>query len=354
MKKLSVVLLTILTFNSFTYSQGCLPEGITFATQQQIDDFQTNYPGCTEIEGNVEIYSWTDINNLNGLNVLTIIGGDLWIFVNTELIDLTGLNNITSIGGDLTIADCESLNSLSGLENLSSLGGGLSIHNLISLNSLAELSNLTAVGGDLQIEYNLTLSNLVGLHNITQVNGGLKFAHNNSMINLTGLENLNTIEGELYFMWNDNLVSLAGIGNIEAASIDSLVIVFNPSLSECDVESICNYLASPNAITAIGFNNNGCNNAFEVQQHCLTGKTVIYSQAEYINIFPNPAKNAVTIICPEEMDILDFKIYDQTGNLVLHKESTTQSIDISTIQSGLYFVEIETERAIVRKKLIIN
>ena len=33
----------------------CLPEGITFTTQEQIDNFQTNYPGCTEIEGDVYI-----------------------------------------------------------------------------------------------------------------------------------------------------------------------------------------------------------------------------------------------------------------------------------------------------------
>ncbi len=33
----------------------CLPEGITFTTQAQIDNFQLNYPGCTEIEGDMKI-----------------------------------------------------------------------------------------------------------------------------------------------------------------------------------------------------------------------------------------------------------------------------------------------------------
>jgi hypothetical protein len=33
----------------------CLPEGITFTTQEQIDNFQTNYPGYTEIEGDVNL-----------------------------------------------------------------------------------------------------------------------------------------------------------------------------------------------------------------------------------------------------------------------------------------------------------
>ena len=35
----------------------CLPQGIIFTIQAQIDSFQVNYPGCTEIEGYVEIYA---------------------------------------------------------------------------------------------------------------------------------------------------------------------------------------------------------------------------------------------------------------------------------------------------------
>lgn len=52
----------------------CLPEGIGFGTQAQIDNFQTNYPNCTVILGNVTIYG-NDIANLNGLSILTSIGG---------------------------------------------------------------------------------------------------------------------------------------------------------------------------------------------------------------------------------------------------------------------------------------
>jgi hypothetical protein len=40
----------LLLSNTILFSQGCLPEGITFTTQDQIDNFQANYPECTEIE----------------------------------------------------------------------------------------------------------------------------------------------------------------------------------------------------------------------------------------------------------------------------------------------------------------
>ena len=82
------------------FSQGCLPDGITFTTQEQIDNFQTDYPGCTEIEGCVFIDDFCsgDITNLNGLNVVTYIGGYLIISNTLNLSNLSGLSNLSYIG----------------------------------------------------------------------------------------------------------------------------------------------------------------------------------------------------------------------------------------------------------------
>lgn len=66
----------LLIFCSSLFSQPCLPEGITFSTQEQIDNFQEDYPGCTVIEGGVLIEG-TDITNLDGLDVITAFGNYL-------------------------------------------------------------------------------------------------------------------------------------------------------------------------------------------------------------------------------------------------------------------------------------
>ena len=74
----------------------CLPEGITFTTQEQIDNFQNNYPGCTEIEGDVYIGDWmsgSSITNLNALGILTSVDGSLHIGHNPSLTSLIGLDN---------------------------------------------------------------------------------------------------------------------------------------------------------------------------------------------------------------------------------------------------------------------
>jgi hypothetical protein len=51
--KTPFILLLGLILSFTAYSQSCLPDGITFNWQADIDYFQTNYPGCTQIEGDV-------------------------------------------------------------------------------------------------------------------------------------------------------------------------------------------------------------------------------------------------------------------------------------------------------------
>jgi hypothetical protein len=103
MKKLYILLLTMFVLNGAMAQllkpcSSCLPQGITFTTQAQVDNFQSNYPGCDQIEGYVTINGGS-ITNLNGLSVLTSIGGRLKFDFADALTNLTGLDNLTSVGG---------------------------------------------------------------------------------------------------------------------------------------------------------------------------------------------------------------------------------------------------------------
>jgi hypothetical protein len=152
MKKFYTLLIVLLMVSG--KAQSCLPDGITFSTQAQIDSFQTNYPECTEIEGDVTIGGW-DNTNLNGLSVLTSTEGNVFI------------------GDD--------------------------------------------AGG------------------------------------------------------NHALTSLTGLDNIDGGSIIDLIIGDNPYLSTCEVQSICDYLASPNGSIEISGNATGCNSQQEVEAACGVG-----------------------------------------------------------------------------------
>jgi len=104
MKRFALFIVLAIISLANLLSQSCLPQGIIFTTQAQIDSFQINYPGCTEIEGDVEIIG-DSITKLKGLTVLTSIGGALILGgeynFNPALVHLKGLYNLTSIGDDL-------------------------------------------------------------------------------------------------------------------------------------------------------------------------------------------------------------------------------------------------------------
>jgi len=320
MKKLTLLITTMLFLQLTAVSQPCLPEGITFTTQEEIDNFQINYPNCTEIEGDVEI-NGDYITNLNGLNVVTAIGGGLKIKNNNTLTSLSGLENLTSINDDLKILGNDALTSLTGLESLSYIGGILEIgifnwggnpvlssltgldnltsiggylrisvnhaltsltglENVVSiggyfeirdnsaLTSLSGLDNLTSIGGYLKIWDNNTLTSLTGLENVVSIGGYLEIRDNNALPSLSGLDNLTSIGGYLKIYGNANLLSLFGLGDIEAGSITDLYIQNNLGLSTCHAQSICDFLSSQNGTINISDNAEGCNNTYQVADAC--------------------------------------------------------------------------------------
>ncbi len=404
MKKLKLLIVFGFIFQIIIYSQSCLPEGIVFTTQQEIDNFQTNYPICTEIEGDV-IISGDNITNLNGLNVLTEIDGELLIGgVNPypAIIDLTGLNNLESIGEGLYLVYLQSLVNLEGLNNLQLVGGDFVINNNNALSSLVGIESLNSIGGELFIWGNDVLPDLEGLGNLNSVSGEIRIESNSSLISLNGLDgleiidnnlivntnnslyslsglnnvtsiggylaidyntsleeisdlsNLSSIGGYLHISLNFSLTSLLGLDNINSTSIDSLFIFYNSLLSTCDVESICNYLSNPTGTIEISNNTDGCDSMEEVLEACSIGVDEYLKSIEDIFIFPNPASNVISLSDINHSLVKNVKIYDLMGNNVVFVNQLTNSLDISMFPQGIYIVEIEGEEDMKMKKLIIN
>jgi hypothetical protein len=255
MQKLTI-LFVILSLGLRVSAQSCLPEGIYFSHQSQIDQFRANHPGCNIIEGNVNIEG-EDITNLDSLKYITAIVGDLtigygWNGDNPNLFDLKGLNNLFQIGGTLYIKSSDALMSLNGLQGLHTIGDGLFIYNNNELSSIAELTGLTSVGASLKIYGNASLVSLVGLERITTVNGDIWFATiqdtcmtgleglthvtgnfeisgNVNMTSLHGLESLTDVGGDFYIHDNPAVANMFGVGNLTEIGHD-LTIEANSSL----------------------------------------------------------------------------------------------------------------------------
>jgi len=290
-KAISIVLLAI-GMHFTTYSQTCLPDGITFSTQDQIDNFQSDYPGCTEIIGSVYIEG-SDIQNLDGLNVLISIPSFLSIGSyyegNPMLTSIQGLENLTEIGA-IAIRNNVSLASLSGLQGISNTGS-IFIENNASLTNLTGLDNVTYLTY-LNLRNNYSLVNLNGLGKLDSTYQHISISDNPSLTSLDGIHKLKHIGIEGLIInnndalsnilalqgvnWaysvtidhNESIQSLEGLDNIAAESLYQIEIIDNANLSTCEVQSICEYMAMPDADVFIGYNSPGCNNQEEVEAAC--------------------------------------------------------------------------------------
>ncbi|MBE9484377.1 MAG: T9SS type A sorting domain-containing protein [Bacteroidetes bacterium] len=362
MKKLITLLILALLTQTFVIAQPCLPSGITFTSQTEIDNFQTNHPNCTEIGGNLIVDSET-ISNLDGLSVVTLIEGKLKIIGCDILSSLTGLSNVTSLEGDLEIAGNDALFNLTGLEGLTSIGGNLDVRANSYLIDFTGLDNVNSIGGAVWIWLNYNLSSFAGLEKLTSIGDGLYIGiygfpsgtwGNESLTKISQLSSLTSVSGDLQILGNNALSSLSGLDNINSNTIGNLTIAHNLSLTTCEVQSVCDYLDNPTGSTSILSNASGCGDQAEVEYACtLVGIADINLESEF-SIYPNPADKNLFISSENGMIIDEVRIYNQIGQEVLHENQNTNKLDISMLQQGMYVVVLVSNNLNIRKKLIIR
>lgn len=241
MKNLFLISVALIGFQVFIEAQSCLPDGIDFNTQAEIDNFQADYPGCHEIEGYLRVYSQSnmDITNLDGLSSLISVNGSLTIMAD-KLTDLSGLDNLWHVGG-LEIKYCDELENLHGLENLHS-SEWIWIAENNSLTDVLALSDMTIQqGGSITIDKNPSLQNLTGLENIYEPYS-LVITNNLSLTGLTAFSHI-TYPGSLRITGNPLLAGLNGLETmVQAGYVEIIDCPLLPDLSGIsNLESTTDY-----------------------------------------------------------------------------------------------------------------
>jgi len=75
-----------------------------------------------------------------------------------------------------------------------------------------------------------------------------------------------------------------------------------------------------------------------------------------VQVYPNPAKNRITVKF-EKMQGVDVVMYDLLGRMVLSKslENSGQTIDVSSLKSGIYIMQLtDNENRKINKKIIVE
>jgi len=392
----------------------CLPEGITFTTQAEVDSFQINYPYCIGIDGDVEI-NGDDIINLDNLNVLTSIGGYLKINFNDILTSLSGLDNIDTASIDeLTIvynnelSTCEiqsvcdylvnpnavieihdnaagcnnqqevaeacigpclpdgiNFSTQAQIDNFQinypyciGIEGDVEI-NGDDINNLNGLSSVTEIGGNLFIYNNNALKSVTGFENLNSVGGNLLILANDSLTSLTALDSMTLVDGDITIGINGSLKNLVGLENIDASSISVLTITSNDSLTDCNTITVCQFLVELGGESVINNNAPGCNSAEEVIEICINPIEEIGFGNEF-NISPNPLESTSWIrytlnqSSPVILQILDLAGREMLTLVDEVRQPGEQSVIFNTsgLPVGIYFCVLKTNNGKQTRKII--
>lgn len=353
MKNRITTTLALLCFHILSVGQPCLPGGITFTSQAEIDNFQINYPNCTEIEGNVAI-SGSNIKNLLGLSAITQINGDLSIYTTDSLASLTGLNGLTSLGGALTFSTNQLLTNFTGLTGLKSVGGYFVVLYHPALVDFSGLDSLTTIGNNLEIVINWGIESLNGLERLTSIGGNLFIYSNPALANLSGLVALQSVGGSLSVDGNQVLTSLSGLDSVAPESITQLFVVNNPVLSACNVRSVCDYLSMTNAIINIGNNAEGCNSRPQVEDACEHVSANSYDPGEsFISIFPVPCRDQFVLPAGIRGCPTGLTIYNSLGKRMDYRSIRNNVVDITGFQPGTYILLLKSKNGVKRGKIVV-
>lgn len=337
-----------------------------------------SFGGSIRIIDNVNLVSLAALSNINNTIITYSYYCTLEVIGNTSLISLNGLENFPNNQlNSLNIEDNSSLSHCSVQSVCDYLDGdGFSIFPFISnnatdcnsveeveydcvngepcfvgeieINSQLEVDefsinypNCNVVFGDLIIEGE-DIENLDGLSQIAQINGSLYIgisSGNPVLTDLSGLSNISSIDGSLWLIFNEELEDLYGIHNISASSIESIEVSDNLLLSNCAIQSFCDFLNQDEPEAVFSYNDNGCNSIGQVQSACIMG---INEQDlnGLITIYPNPTKNTLNIEINSAEALETIQIFNQLGRLV-YSGVYSNSINVSQLSKGLYILKIE-------------
>ena len=199
------------------------------------------------------------------------------------------------------------------------------------------------------------------------------FMNNNGNWQQVGLD----INGEISRDFSGRSVSLSSNGNIVAIGSpgndvnnqDSGLIRIYQNINN-NWEKIGNNINGDNFLdyfgTSVSLSSNGNTVIIGAPFNDVNGSnsglakvydlSAVLSTNNYVlskfNIYPNPVKNNFTIDLQDNLEFNRASIYNSLGQII--KSSKELTINTSNLNTGIYFIEIETNKGKTTKKLIVE
>ncbi|MDN6310646.1 MAG: T9SS type A sorting domain-containing protein [Flavobacteriaceae bacterium] len=269
------------------------------------------------------------------------------------LIDLN-IDSDGIINGQVLTSDIDNVEDL----NLALNSGSYSINDLTGLQDFAQLKNLRIdnlylSNNDLSLD--LTANTL--LESLIMIGGDDAFTHDIEKIDLSENPNINLIQTT--GIWTLKQLNLkTGATDVSNLNID---ISVNPNNLQGDSHEnlndsqFCIKVSDEDAATnRTGVYNTWTitanNNPYYFSETCVLN--IEQFNQELVNIYPNPTSEFINI----EVNNIKFdaiKIFNLQGQLVkVFNNLDKETIDVSDLKNGLYFMALKSDQGDVIKKFI--
>jgi|GEM_PF-5140884 len=288
--RIKILIVVCTTMSIKISSQKQIDKSFRFNNQSQIDSFKINNPSVEIVNGNIYIANekFGDIVSLKAFENIIEIKGSLSILYTIDLKTLEGFENLKSVES-LDITANRKLSTIDNFLSLTSISKAIKIagnHEVSSIGFLSKIKpmphhQIQITGNDkleslqplsqweevnsLRIASNDILSSLEGLNNLKVVHdaliigpqvrvreiteleqleycGKFFFLSMNQIKDLNGLKHLKKIESHIDISDNRNLVNIEKLNEIEFGNEMEILIGWNKKLSNCYIESLCNYI----------------------------------------------------------------------------------------------------------------
>ena len=101
-----------------------------------------------------------------------------------------------------------------------------------------------------------------------------------------------------------------------------------------------------------------CGQSLMTSFDCATLSAAEFSLADNIALYPNPVKENMFIRSASNIKLTGANIYDVTGKIImsvdLTKMNKLKTLNVSSLSTGMYFVNINSDKGLITKKIIIE
>ncbi len=91
-----------------------------------------------------------------------------------------------------------------------------------------------------------------------------------------------------------------------------------------------------------------------IWSNCFTSSLSEKNQANNLKIAPNPASNQIQITFEKTISIDAIALHNINGKLVRQFNSNERTFDVQQLNSGIYFLKVESNEGVVTKKIVIQ